>query len=87
MKGGTRECLRVLATHWPAEPSYGAGAPPEQVIGLGCGEGVDVAQPSTGLREGEVGDEAESGIGGGERRGRNDIADDEEDVDGKSEQQ
>ena len=85
VKGGTGERLRVLATHWPSVPGYGAGPLPELVLGLASGECVDVAQPSTGLREGKVGDEAEAGIDGRERCGRNDIADDEEDVDGKSE--
>ena len=85
MKGGTRERLRALATHWPSVPRYGAGPLPELVLGLASGEGVDVAQPSTGLREGKVGNKAEPRIDGREGRGRNDIADDEEDVDGKSE--
>ena len=85
VKGGTGERLRVLATHGPSVPSYGAGSLPEQVVGLATGESVDVTQPSTGLREGEVGDEAELGIGGREWSGRNDIADDKEHVDGKSE--
>ena len=86
INGGTRERLRVFATHWSAVPGYCAGPLPEQVIGLASGERVDVAQPSAGLRKGEVGEEAESGVGGGEWCGGDDIADDEEDVDGEIEQ-
>lgn len=86
MNGGTRERLGVFATHWSAVPGYCAGALPEEVIGLASGERVDVAQTSAGLRKGEVGEEAESGIGGREWCGRDDIADDEEDVDGEREQ-
>jgi hypothetical protein len=47
--GGTRECLRVFATHWSAIPGHCAGALPEHVIGLASGERVDVTQPSGGL--------------------------------------
>jgi len=86
MNGETRERLGVFAAHWSAVPGHRAGALPEQVVGLARGERVDVAQPSAGLRKGEMGEEAESGIGGGEWCGRDDIADDEEDVDGESEQ-
>ena len=85
--GGTREeHLRVFATHRPAIACGRARTLPEQVLGLASGERVDVAQASRGLREGEVGEEAEAGVGGGEGCGRDDIADDEEDVDGKSKQ-
>jgi len=86
VNGGTRERLGVFATHGSAVPGHRAGALPEQIIGLASGERVDVAQPSGGLRKGEVGEEAESGIGGREGCGRDDIADDEEDVDGEREQ-
>jgi hypothetical protein len=86
MNGDTGERLGVFAAHWSAVPSYGAGALPEQVIGLASGECVDVTQPSAGLREGEVGVEAKSGVCGRKWCGRYDIADDEEDVDGKREQ-
>lgn len=86
MGGGTRERMGVFATHRSAVPGHCAGALPKQVIGLAGGERVDVAQPSAGLRKGEVGEEAESGIGGREWCGGDDIADDEEDVDGEGEQ-
>ena len=85
--GGTREeHLHVFATHRPAVPCRCACTLPEQVLGLASGERVDVAQASGGLREGDVGEEAEPGIDGGEGCGGDDIADDEEDVDGKSKQ-
>jgi len=86
MNGSTGECLGVFAAHWSAVPGHGAGALPEQVVGLGSGECVDIAQPSAGLGEGEVDEETETGIGGREWCGGDDIANDEEDVDGKREQ-
>jgi len=86
MNGDTWKRLGVFASHWLAVPGHSAGALPEQVTGLASGERVDVLQPSAGLGKGEVGEEAESGIGGREWCGRDDIADDEEDVDGQREQ-
>jgi hypothetical protein len=87
VRGDTgKEWLRVFAPHGPAVPGHGAGALPKQIFGLASGECVKVSQPPAGLGEGEVGEEAKSGIKGGERCGRDDVADGEEDVDWEGKQ-
>jgi hypothetical protein len=73
-KGEARECLWVLAAHGSAVASHDAGALPKQILGLRSGERVDSPQPTAGLREGEVGEEAKARIDGCERGERYDIA-------------
>jgi len=84
--GDTGERLSVFAPHRSAVPGHGAGALPKRVFGLASGECVEVSQPPASLREGDVGEEAEAGVGGREGCGGDDIADGEEDVDWEGEQ-
>lgn len=84
--GDTGERLSVFAAHRSAVPGYGACALPKRVFGLASGECVEVSQPAASLREGDVGEEAESGVEGRERCGGDDVADGEEDVDWEGEQ-
>jgi hypothetical protein len=82
-RGEARECLWVLAAHGSAVACHDAGTLPKHILGLGSGEHVYSPQPATCLRQGKVGEEAESGI---ERRKRGrgyDIAYREEDVHGE----
>ena len=82
--GAAGERLWVFAAHGPAVPGIDAGALPN--VGLSSGEGVQVAQSSASLREGDMSLGTEPGINGREWCGGGDIADDEQDVHWKGEQ-
>jgi hypothetical protein len=64
-----RECLWVLAAHGSAVACHDAGTLPKHILGLRSGEHVYSPQPTTCLRQGKVGEEAQSGIERRERGG------------------